>query len=179
MSKFLKRKVYITLNGTGKKTFRVPVKAKPLKRALSFFRSRADVEHGVEGECATCANSIGASRSGLADLVQFTDSRVYLVDKFNKKGVPIECSIGTHRQGAFQRKFDANKKKLLKSSDCEGVVKIMPLSLKSHHSKTPHVIRKPVKRPTATAKKRTIGAAARAERAGIAMMEPPIFLKSI
>ena len=167
MSKYLKNKVYITLPGTGKKQVKVPVKAKPLRRGLSFFRSRDDVLHGIQGECATCANAVSASRNGLAELVQFTDGRAYLVDKFDKHGVPTECTVGEHDQGKFQREFDTDKKALLKSDRCEGIVKIRPLNMGRHKN---NAARKPAKRyatPTAVQKKRERGAAARAQRAGI------------
>jgi hypothetical protein len=166
MSKYLKQKVYITLPGTGNKQVKVPVKAKPLKRKLSFFRTHEDVAHGTQGECATCANAIGGSRSGLAELVQFTDSRVYLVDKFDKHGVPTECSVGEHDQSAFQKEFDTNKKALLKSDRCEGIVNIRPL--RRHQNKStgkPAGARTTAK--TTVQVKRERGAAARALRAGI------------
>lgn len=167
MAKYLKNKVYITLPGTGKKQVKVPVKAKPLKRELSFFRSRDDVSHGVQGECATCANAVSASRNGLAELVQFTDSRAYLVDKFDKHGVPTECSIGEHDQGNFQREFDKNKKALMKSDKCEGIVKIRPLSMNRHRNNAVSKPTGPHAAPSSTQKKRERGAAARAQRAGI------------
>lgn len=167
MTKYLSNKVYITLPGTGGKQVRIPVKAKALKRELSFHRSREDVEHGVQGECATCANAVGSVRAGLAKLAQFTDSRAYLVDKFNARGVPTECYVGVHEQGEFQRKFDKNKKALLKADECEGIVKIRPLDVNRHRN---NAERKPSARyaaKTAIQKKRERGAAARAQRAGI------------
>lgn len=167
MAKYLKNKVYITLPGTGKKQVKVPVKAKPLRKELSFYRTREDVEHGVQGECATCANAIGANRSGLAELVQFTDSRVYLVDRFDKHGVPTECTVGEHDQGKFQTEFDTNKRALLKSDKCEGIVKIKPLSLSRHANAAAFKPTGPKNGPTHKQIKRERGATARALRAGI------------
>jgi hypothetical protein len=171
MAKYLKNKVYITLPGTGKKQVKVPVKAKPLRRKLSFHRTREDVAHGVQGECATCANAVGASRSGLAELVQFTDSRVYLVDRFDKHGVPTECTVGEHDQGEFQKKFDTNKKALMKSDMCEGAVNIRPLDMSRHKN---NAARKPSARyatKTSIQVRRERGAAARAQRAGIVYVQ--------
>lgn len=167
MGKYLKNKVYITLPGTGKKQVKIPVKAKPLRRKLSFHRTRDDVVHGVQGECASCANAIGASRSGLAEVVQFTDSRAYLVDRFDKHGVPTECTVGEHDQGNFQREFDTNKRALLRSDMCEGMVSIRPLSLGRHQNKSPNKPTGPKAGPTSRQVKRERGAAARAQRAGI------------
>jgi hypothetical protein len=167
MSKYLPHLVYLTLPGTGNKRVRVPVKAKPLKRTLAFFRGRADVEQGIQGECGTCANAIAAVRNELCQLAQFTDSRAYLVDKFDKNGVPRECFVGEHSQGEFQRQFDRNKKALLKSDQCEGVVTISPFNLKRHRNNNPNRPTGPKNGPTATQKKRERGAAARALRAGI------------
>lgn len=167
MGKYLKNKVYITLPGTGKKMVRVPVKAKPLTKELVFYRSKADVEHGIQGECATCANAISSVRNGLCELAQFTDSRAYLVDKLDKNGTPVSCVVGVHDQGEFQRKFDKNKKALLRSEDCEGIVKIKPFDVNRYRN---NAERKPAPRyakPTLAQKKRERGAAARAERAGI------------
>jgi hypothetical protein len=167
MTKYLKNKVYITLPGTGKKKVKVAVKAKPLKRGLEFFRSHEDVEHGIQGECATCANAIGAVRNGLCELAQFTDSRAFLVDKFNKQGVPTECTVGEHNEGAFQKKFDTHKAALLKSEECEGIVKIRPLRVEGHRNRSPNKPQGPRNGPSALQKKREHGAAARAQRAGI------------
>lgn len=167
MAKYLKNKVYLTLPGTGKKQVKIPVKAKPLRRKLSFLRTREDVSHGVQGECATCANAIGASRSGLAELVQFTDSRVYLVDKFDKHGTPTECSVGEHDQGEFQREFDTSKTTLLKSNKCEGIVNISPLDVSRHRNKAVGKPTGPHAAPSTAQVKRERGAAARARRAGI------------
>ena len=167
MGKYLPNKVFLTLPGTGNKRIRVPVKAKPLKRELSFYRTRGDVEQGIQGECGTCANSISAVRNGLCELAQFTDSRVYLVDKLDKQGVPRECYIGEHDQGAFQREFDDNKKKLLKSQECEGIVKIRPFNPTRHRNPARNRPTGPKNGPSATQKKRERGAAARAQRAGI------------
>lgn len=167
MGKYLKRKVYLTLPGTGAKRVRVPIKAKPLKRQLEFYRNRADVEQGIQGECGTCANAIGAVRNGLALLAQFTDARVILVDKINKMGVPTEGFVGVHRQGDFQKKFDKNKKALLRSDECEGIVKIQPFDeRRGRRQQSPGASAK--RNPSsATQKKRERGAAARAQRAGI------------
>jgi hypothetical protein len=168
MGKYLNNRVFITLPGTGKKMVRVPVKAKALTKELIFHRSAADVEHGIQGECATCANAIASVRNGLCELAQFTDSRAYLVDKFNKQGVPVECFVGTHDQGKFQRKFDKNKKALLRSDECEGIVKIRPLHISHNKHDAERNRAAPRYAPsTATQKKRERGAAARAQRAGI------------
>ena len=167
MGKYLPKKVYLTLPGTGNKRIRVPVKAKPLKREISFYRSRVDVEQGIQGECGTCANAIGGVRNGLCELAQFTDSRVYLVDKLDKQGVPRECYIGEHDQGRFQREFDTNKKGLLKSQECEGIVKIRPFDPTRHRNTALNRPTGPKNGPSATQKKRERGAAARAQRAGI------------
>jgi hypothetical protein len=167
MAKYLKNRVFITLPGTGKKQVKVPVKAKPLRRKISFTRTREDVAHGVQGECATCANAVGASRNGLAELVQFTDSRVYLVDRFDKHGVPTECTVGEHDQGDFQREFDTNKKALMRSDMCEGVVTIRPLDMKRHQNRAANKPQGAGNGPTDRQVKRERGAAARAQRAGI------------
>ena len=168
MTKYLKHKVYIALPGTGKKQVKVPVKAKPLRRKISFYRSRDDVEHGIQGECATCANAVAASRNGLADLVQFTDSRAYLVDRFDKRGVPTECTVAIHDQSEFQKKFDTNKRALLKSAMCEGIVHLHPLDLSRLGKKKAPGAGAPQKEHTRrTRRKRERGAAARAKRAGI------------
>jgi hypothetical protein len=145
----------------------VPIKAKPLKRQLEFIRNRADVEQGIQGECGTCANAIGAVRNGLALLAQFTDSRVILVDKINKMGVPTEGFIGVHRQGNFQRKFDKNKKALLRSEECEGIVKIEPFDEKRGRRRSSPGASAKRGPSTAVQQKRERGAAARAQRAGI------------
>jgi hypothetical protein len=164
---YLDRKVYLTLPGTGKKTVRVPVKARPLRQEWAFYRTRADVEQGIQGECGTCANAIGAVRSGLCELAQFTDSRAYLVSKFNKQGVPTECVVGEHDQGGFQKRFDKNKKALLKSDECEGIVKIKPFDPTRHRNPAKYKPTGPHASPSATHIKRARGAAARAQRAGI------------
>lgn len=166
MAKYLHNKVYLTLPSTGGKKVRVPVRAKPLKQELAFIRNRADVEQGVQGECGTCANAIGAVRNGLCELAQFTDARAYLVTKLDKHGTPKECVVGVHDQGKFQKRFDKNKRALLKSEDCEGIVKIKPL-MDRGRNKAPHKPTGPHKGPTATQIKRARGAAARAQRAGI------------
>lgn len=164
--KYLPYKVYLSLPGTGKKLVRVPVKAKRLDRHLVFARTMEHVRQGVQGECATCANAIAASAAGIGDLVQFTDSRVYIVDKFNKKGTPTECTVGVHDQGAFQREFDTHKQALLRSDRAAGLVSIRPLSTKKHGGPGTHP-----KRTSGTSggrrAKRARGAAARALRAGI------------
>lgn len=167
MGKYLEKKVYLTLPGTGNKRIRVPVKAKPLKREIAFYRNRSDVEQGVQGECGTCANALGAVRNGLCELAQFTDSRVYLVDKLDKQGVPRECYVGEHNQGKFQREFDTNKKALLRSDKCEGIVVIRPFDPVRHRNRAAKKLSGPHNGPTATQKKRERGAAARALRAGI------------
>jgi hypothetical protein len=167
MTKYLKHKVYITLPGTGNKMVRVPVKARPLTRELVFHRSRADVQHGIQGECATCANAISSVRNGLCELAQFTDSRAYLVDKLDKNGTPVSCLVGVHDQGDFQRKFDKNKKALLRADECEGIVKIKPLDVMRHRNRAANKPTGPKNGPTAAQKKRERGAAARAQRAGI------------
>lgn len=166
MSKYLQRMVFLTLPGTGNKRVRIPVKAKPLKRELTFHRSREDVKQGIQGECGTCANAISAVRNNLCLLAQFTDSRAYLVDKFDKNGVPRECYIGEHSQGEFQRRFDKNKKALLKSDQCEGIVTIRPFDPKRHRNRSANKPTGPHS-PTTTQKKRERGAAARAMRVGI------------
>lgn len=166
MTKYLKNRVYLTLPGTGGKKVRVPVRAKPLKHEMAFIRNRADVEQGVQGECGTCANAIGAVRAGLCELAQFTDARAYLVTKLDKHGTPKECVVGIHKQGEFQRRFDKNKRALLRSDDCEGIVKIMPL-MEHGKNKAPNKPTGPHKGPSATQVKRARGAAARAQRAGI------------
>lgn len=165
MAKFLKKKVYLKLPGTGKKIVRIPVKAKPLKRSISFFRKKEDVQAGLEGECASCANAVSAVRNGICELAQFTDSRVYFVDKFNKQGVPIELTIGVHDQGKFQRQFDTNKKALLQSDKCEGIVTIYPFDEKRHR-KPSGPSGAPTKK-TGRVKAMERGAVARARRAGI------------
>lgn len=164
--KYLSHKVYITLPGTGKVRVKVPVKAKPLARNLTFARTMAHVREGLAGECATCANAIAAQAAGLGRLVQFTDSRAYLVDKFNSKGVPTECWVGHHDQGAFQREFDTHKKRLLRSDRAEGAVtiyKFQPRKSRAGEKKPSG----PSGTPGGTRVKRDRGAAARAGRAGI------------
>lgn len=170
-SKYLPNRFFIKVPGTGKTFLRVPIKVKPAKKGARFYRTINHCKAGIQGECATCANSEAAVDAGLGVLAQFTDSRACIVDKLDKRGTPIEGTLYEHRQSSFQKRFDTDKGALLRSEEAEGWVTLSPIS-PSHHNRAPNKPRGPRENEDKSGSKMSKGAMARAKRSGVTIEAP-------
>jgi hypothetical protein len=119
-------KYYFTVPMTGRKPVRIPVRVIDAKSSVTLSRTIKDVLAGTAGMAVTCANSMCALReNGNAFphdvfMVEFTDTRAYVVSKLNKNGVPVQCYRYAHKEGAFQKLYDTKgKNRLAKMSGVE------------------------------------------------------------
>jgi hypothetical protein len=79
---------------------------------VTLDREEIDVYEGVPGSAVRCANSQCANRLESAFphpvyLVEFTDTRAFVVDRVSKRtGEPVHCIRYYHHEGDEQREFD-------------------------------------------------------------------------
>lgn len=165
---------YFLLKVTGNQTIRLAVKARNASQPVTLSREMVDVMKGTEGMAVTCANALCALRMNGAAfphpvyLAEFTDNRAYVVDKLDKRGVPISCVVYAHGEGEFQKEFDTKtKQRLAKMSGVEKQFMLRPIGVRQGTAKQPH------HSPGGTGTKRKTvmgkGAIARAMRAGITL----------
>lgn len=167
-------KHYISVRSTGNKQMRIPIKVSIARLPVTIFRTKEDIKRGVEGQACSCANAETVMRQAHlfphnCHAAEFTDSRCTIVDKLDKRGVPIHGVVYAHAQNGFQKKYDRlGKKKMLASEHCEASVTLMPpphyTSQKGARVGSPSAKDGSKVRKRMTASR---GALARLERAGI------------
>lgn len=128
MSKYLPNLLSFMVGG-----FPYLVRVKPATKHATFLRELRHCQLGEEGECAHCANANAGRDAGLGKFCISTDSRFIGIEKFVKTKKYGMIAIGTiweHKQGAFQKKFDENKKALLSSEEAVAEVTLYPYRTK-------------------------------------------------
>lgn len=170
---------YLMLKVAENTIVKIPVKTRNATSTVTLNRSVADLQKGDEGLAISCANAQCALRENShafphpVFLAEFTDKRAYIVDKLDRRGVPMSCVVYHHDQGKFQKQYDTKKKNsLVKMSGVEKAFTLVPpyysaapgqgTSKDRGHSGTPGAERERKRRAAASR-----GATARARRAGI------------
>lgn len=163
---------YFTIRATGRKTIRIPCKARNASKPVMLSRTIQDALQGQEGLAITCANAMCALREDgnafphKVFMAEFVDNRAYICDKLNKQNVPVSCVVYAHNQGSFQRQYDTKgKNAIAKMSGVEASFILYPPPPRVGGSSGPGSGKQYSDRKTKRPIRR--GAIARAERAGI------------
>lgn len=112
-------------------------------KPVTLERKEADAFNGKPGYAVECMNAqCGLREMGKfphpVHLIEFTDSRCFVVDKVNKAGQPLHCVRYYHHDGDEQKEFDlpGGKQRLIKSGRVnKPLVLLAPTSSTKHKSK--------------------------------------------
>lgn len=115
----------------GGQKIRIGVKCRDAKTSVLLHRKVEDVLRGTQGLAISCGNAQTALREcdqfpHAVHFTSFTDTRAYIVDRLDARGVPASCIKYAHNQGDFQKQFDTKSKRTL--AKMSGVEKTFILS---------------------------------------------------
>lgn len=139
---------------------------------VDLTREERDAFNGKPGYAVECMNAqCGLREAGkfphAVHLIEFTDSRAFVVDKVSKSGQPLHCIRYTHSNGDEQKEFDkpGGKKKLIATGLVERILRLLPPTDGTRHR--PHGGRRPGAGPVPGSKHPRKGSFARALRRGL------------
>src|SRR5262245_19067216 len=99
---------------------------------VELHREVIDLKNGIRGTAVECMNAqcglrLARAFSHPVFLVEFTDTRAFVVDKLNRQGMPVHCVRYYHHEGDEQREFDkkGGKQKLVRSGKAKKTFKLL------------------------------------------------------
>jgi hypothetical protein len=114
-------------------------------QAVTLTREQIDAFNGKPGVGIECMNAHCALRQRdlfphEAYMIEFIDTRAYVVDKLTAQGFPAHCIRYYHHEGDEQKEFDApgGKQKLIQSGRVKKTITLLAPTKSTKHIPNPN-----------------------------------------